>query len=344
MKEKIAFPQLVELVAAKAGTTSRMSELFLQELFATMSQTLVEGKKVQIKGLGVFELSKDHDGERNISFIPESSLAETVNSPFSQFKPVELCEEITLEQLQEIDNSMEPQLQEDAVLEPVKEEPTANVEKEVPIAEKIIEAVAEVDHTPYQEPHQVVVETSSIPSKKKSLKWLIAGCSAAAAIALIAIFAWNGKDAKKETATIARTHSIKPAPVVVVDTLTGNNVLTRMAKKHYGDQAFWVYIARENQQQYPNYRHIPRGATIVIPPAEKYGINSDSKQSLRRAYAEIVKLRNELKTEEEKTDSTSVTTKGATTKRTKTYRQPYKTRNKSHFRSHRYYKRSHYSR
>ena len=117
MKEKIAFPQLVELIAEKASTTSRMSELFLQELFATVSQVLIDGKSVKIKGLGTFKTMKDN-GETEVQFVPDTDLAEVINAPFAQFKPIELCDAVTDEQLAEIDASMEPKPAPAALAEP----------------------------------------------------------------------------------------------------------------------------------------------------------------------------------------------------------------------------------
>ena len=68
-----------------------------------------------------------------------------------------------------------------------------------------------------------------------------------------------------------------------------------MAKRHYGDKVFWVYIALENQQQYPNYKKIPKESALTIPAPEKYGINSDSKQSLRKAAEAASELKKSIK-------------------------------------------------
>ena len=249
MKETIAFPQLVELIAQKATTTSRMSELFLQELFVVISQEITEGTSVKINGLGTFKIQKT-DTEKHVIFVPDKELAQAVNAPFAQFKPVELCETLTQEQLDEIDASMSPK-------------------QEEPAQEKTEEIIAPPVEQDTEEVHTV--------------------------IGLLAFWMWEKKPSRETRVVTAQTDSIKTPPPVVTDTMTGTNVLTLMAKKHYGDQAFWVYIARENQRQYPNYHKIPHGAVLVIPQPEKYGINSDSKKSIRIAYSEALKLRNEIK-------------------------------------------------
>ena len=290
MKEKIAFPQLVELVAEKASTTSRMSELFLQELFATISQALGKGETVKIKGLGTFKTEKDDDG-KNVIFIPDNALAEAVNAPFAQFKAVELCDEVTQEQLDEIDAAMQPEPEAEPVTEPVEAEPVQEVKQEIEKEEEVVETV----EVPQQEETTEPQEEASVdvPKTTNKRKWLAIAASIVA-IALVAGIATHYiKNGSNEA--VAQADSIAaPKPVaapIVTDTLRNDNRLFDMAQRHYGDQAFWVYIALENQQQFPDYHKIPKGSAVVIPPAEKYGINSDSKQSLKKAAKAAAELK-----------------------------------------------------
>ncbi len=299
MREKIAFLQLVELVAKKASTTNRMSELFLQELFAVITQSLSEGQSVKLKGLGTFNVKNDTEGVE-VTFIPDSLLSETVNAPFAQFKPVELCDEVTDKQLAQIDASVDTKpaasvenVELSETIEPAEDSHPVEVEQE-PKAEFVEEPLQRGQVLP----REVTKEPANFPAKPSNkIKWL-AIAAVLAAIALVAGIATH-YSRKGSTATVAKTDTIAPLPSaatpIINDTLRNNNRLFDMAKRHYGDQAFWVYIALENQEKYPNYHKIPYGALLVIPPADKYGINSDSKQSLRRAYAEAIKLRNELK-------------------------------------------------
>ena len=290
MKEKIAFPQLVDLVAEKASTTSRMSELFLQELFATISQALGKGETVKIKGLGTFKTEKDDDG-KNVIFIPDNALAEAVNAPFAQFKAVELCDEVTQEQLDEIDAAMQPEPEAEPVTEPVEAEPVQEVKQEIEKEEEVVETV----EVPQQEETTEPQEEASVdvPKTTNKRKWLAIAASIVA-IALVAGIATHYiKNGSNEA--VAQADSIAaPKPVaapIVTDTLRNDNRLFDMAQRHYGDQAFWVYIALENQQQFPDYHKIPKGSAVVIPPAEKYGINSDRKQSLKKAAKAAVELK-----------------------------------------------------
>ena len=58
MNAKITFPELVDMVAEATSSNRRVSELFLKELFATISQALIEGENVTVKGLGTFRLAR----------------------------------------------------------------------------------------------------------------------------------------------------------------------------------------------------------------------------------------------------------------------------------------------
>jgi hypothetical protein len=207
MKEKIAFPQLVELVAAKASTTSRMSELFLQELFATLTQTLENGQSVKIKGLGTFKVIKGNDG-KEVSFTPDKDLAEAVNAPFAQFKPVELSDKITQAQLDEIDASMTPDVKQEPV-EPQKEqpvqehepiaEPTQNSEPEPELAQPLMEQTNEEAPQPSVE----VQEDMNEPKQSHKKLWIAIAAVVTLAALLSGLFLHNRNQSEK-----------KPAPAV----------------------------------------------------------------------------------------------------------------------------------
>ena len=104
--------------------------------------------------------------------------------------------------------------------------------------------------------------------------------------------------AESQTAT-AETKEKNPAPqpetapaTPVKDTVKAGYLLPTMARKHYGDKSFWVYIYEENKAIITNPNRIRPGQTVVIPPASKYGIDAHNSESIRRAKdkaAEILK-------------------------------------------------------
>ncbi|MBR1725546.1 MAG: HU family DNA-binding protein [Muribaculaceae bacterium] len=113
MNAKITFPELVQLVTDATSTTPRMSELFLKELFATISQALIDGQNVTIKNLGSFQVvstaSRGSDTTiSKVQFTPDKSLAETLNQPFAAFEPMMLSDQMTDEMLQSVDGEITP--------------------------------------------------------------------------------------------------------------------------------------------------------------------------------------------------------------------------------------------
>lgn len=78
-----------------------------------------------------------------------------------------------------------------------------------------------------------------------------------------------------------------------VDTIRKGVFLTNISLKHYGHKAFWVYIYEENKNIISNPDLIPIGTVVVIPSAQKYGINAADSASVNRAkeIADEIKAR-----------------------------------------------------
>ena len=79
-------------------------------------------------------------------------------------------------------------------------------------------------------------------------------------------------------------------PTLRYDTVTSTKFLTKIAYKHYGNSDFWVYIYEENRAIIKNPNTIAPGTVVVVPPAEKYGIDKNSKESLRAARKKIQEI------------------------------------------------------
>lgn len=74
-------------------------------------------------------------------------------------------------------------------------------------------------------------------------------------------------------------------PEPVIDTIRPGYLLNDMAKKHYGNKCFWVYIYQENQDKIKNPNRVTPGMKLVIPTASKYGINAKDQASIKEANA-----------------------------------------------------------
>lgn len=66
--------------------------------------------------------------------------------------------------------------------------------------------------------------------------------------------------------------------------------LAKMAARYYGNKNFWVYIYEENKARIKNPNLIPAGQELVIPPAEKYGIDAKSQASIKKASEKAEKI------------------------------------------------------
>lgn len=157
MNNKVTFPELVEQVAQYANTSKRMSELFLKELFATISQSLIDGESVKVKGIGTFKLTEvsprksvdvntgeeiEIPGHKKLSFAPDKDMAEAINQPFMHFETEILDDDVTDDQLAAIDAGEPTETPAEAA--PVEEETDDTTATEAPAAEASVAAEEEV--------------------------------------------------------------------------------------------------------------------------------------------------------------------------------------------------------
>lgn len=179
MNNKVTFPELVEQVAQYANTSKRMSELFLKELFATISQSLIDGESVKVKGIGTFKLTEvsprksvdvntgeeiEIPGHKKLSFAPDKDMAEAINQPFMHFETEILDDDVTDDQLAAIDAG-EP-TEAPAADIPAEEETADTAAVEAPVAEAPVAAEEEVVMppvfvAPVEEPESEEAETEA---------------------------------------------------------------------------------------------------------------------------------------------------------------------------------------
>lgn len=179
MNNKVTFPELVEQVAQYANTSKRMSELFLKELFATISQSLIDGESVKVKGIGTFKLTEvsprksvdvntgeeiEIPGHKKLSFAPDKDMAEAINQPFMHFETEILEDDVTDDQLAAIDAGVPTEAPAEAA--PVEEETDDTTATEPPAAEAPVAAEEEVVMppvfvAPVEEPESEEAETEA---------------------------------------------------------------------------------------------------------------------------------------------------------------------------------------
>lgn len=387
MNSKITLVELARLMAQATSSTSRVCELFLRELFTTVSQALIDGENVKVKGIGTFKVTAvkprksvnvttgdpmEIKGYNKVSFTPDKKLAEALNQPFAQFETVFLNDEVSDEKLAEIDAQYPsvfnenngdstptavPEDSEQPVSEPVPEqlpepepiaepepipEPPITPEPEsasAPDVEQVgLKALAAfgvpvgpekeqeppkpawepekssevsvpaagsesrpiLDSAPEQDdveddfyrpaPRNTYTPTQDQLTKYRSSKnrrwlWLLP------ALLLVGVLIWligrgGGKgESSQEGAAIEMADTIAEVeePDVITDTVTTQIVLSTLSDKYYDSPWFWVYIYEENKAIINDPNNVPPGTAVVIPPAEKYGIDASDPASLKKA-------------------------------------------------------------
>ena len=385
MNTKITFVELVDMIAESTSTTKRVCELFVKELFATVSQALIDGETVKIKGIGTFKVTRMKprkgvdvttgepiliDSHNKLTFTPDKSLAEAINQPFAQFETVVLDDAVTDEKLATIDEENPSALPEtpisandssSAVTEiiddfpelqellptsepdeffvpepigspkPIQETKPEPKPEPVPEPEPEHEPIPEPEPEPQPEPVKVAVPEKSqkqpepvklveepepedtfhrpeprntyTPTQeqidnqgKSSLKrWLWA---LLAALVLGALGWWlfggngdkgNSGNQKAESSQAAAPvdsdtiAAVTEEPSVITDTVTAKIVLTTLSDRYYDSPWFWVYIFEENKDIISDPNNVRPGTVVVIPPAEKYGIDANDPASLKKA-------------------------------------------------------------
>ena len=374
MNTKITFVELVDMIAESTSTTKRVCELFVKELFATVSQALIDGETVKIKGIGTFKVTQvkprkgvdvntgepiQIDSHNKLTFTPDKSLADAINQPFAQFETVTLDDDVTDEKLAAIDEEhpsvmpetpvetgsladefpefheplptsepdeffvpepigspkpiqevkpeptpepepkpesskpIEPEHQQEPVpkpeptLEPIKPaepEPTKPVVEEPEPEDKFYRPEPRNAYTPTQEQ----IDSASAKSKLKRWLWPLL---AAIVLGLLGWLIFGGSGSQKaessqETVPVdsdAAATVAEESSSVITDTVTAKIVLSTLSDRYYDSPWFWVYIYEENKNIISDPNNVKPGTIVVIPPAEKYGIDANDPASLKKA-------------------------------------------------------------
>lgn len=119
MNTKITLPQLVDALSQLTGCSECVSEAFIKELFSLITDALSRGESVNIKNLGVF--SRIDSQSNPVQFEPCKDIADAINTPFAFFEPVELDDNISENELNEVSSEDNPDERESGELEVTQE-------------------------------------------------------------------------------------------------------------------------------------------------------------------------------------------------------------------------------
>lgn len=301
MEKTVILTDMARSVSELTGCTVEDAEAFLRETFALATRRLAEEGRVTISGTGTFVLN----GER-VEFAPDAELAAALNAPFAAFEAIELPEGFDAEEESETEEVPAPQQiaeaaefeeAEDAAPEPEPEtEPETGPEPE---PESISEPEPEIEAEPQAKSHRY------------GWMWWLVAC----VIFFIAgWFAGRMTPVDIQTSTVAvpdtvatkitavenidsdsiaePIDSVISEPPVVTDTIKAGRFLTTMARRHYGQMEYWVYIYEENSSVLRHPDGLSAGTVLTIPPAAKYGLAAGDSVKIREAIVKAHEIYN----------------------------------------------------
>ena len=148
MNQIITLTRFAKLLAEKTSYKEEYCEQFASELFKLVKDSLKDDGSVTIKGLGRFMV----DDDLELHFMADAALEEVVNAPFECFEAVELDDDLTEEQLAEVDTEeavvaeeaeAESEMAADVAEIPAEVAEEAEVESEMAVAEAEVDEVTE---------------------------------------------------------------------------------------------------------------------------------------------------------------------------------------------------------
>lgn len=100
MNNKIPLKQLAERVSQTSGIDVEKSSAFIKNVFALISQSLIQGQTAEIDGIGKF--TPTHNADEPLKFTPDREFAEEINAPFAIFESTEIASDFPIEQFDTI--------------------------------------------------------------------------------------------------------------------------------------------------------------------------------------------------------------------------------------------------
>lgn len=196
MNNKLSLQDLASILSEQTGKTEQDCERFLREFISVITEGVLVDKIVKVKGLGTFKIIQVEErasvsvntGERVVipahnkfTFIPDKSLKELVNKPFSLFETVELDEEIEISDVETPVEEEVEEIQSDSsdVKEEAQEEKipqiSAEENQEDSVSEKIEESPStdEIPSTEKENVEEVQTESDSVEEESKEEKEIV---------------------------------------------------------------------------------------------------------------------------------------------------------------------------
>ena len=326
---KLTIQEIAAVLQQKYNFDKREANLFVNTMFQIIQERLETDGIVKVKGLGTFKMIdvearesvSVRTGERvvisghaKVSFIPDATMKELVNRPFSQFETVVLNDGVEFsdlsEQTDDTDEEQRDEQEEQPAEQQIKPEPEQRVAQLVeqsvetieqpaePEAEQPLEPEAEQPLEPEAEPEPEpeAEQDDSQPVEEFVLeeeesrpwgRWLL---GALGVLALMAISAYAGYYYGTQQ---SQTMLAKVDTVVVHDTITAAPVDT-LAQQQPAQQSAEHTVSKPDEQ--PVAQPVPQSQAEpqkpVEQPVDKY---AQKDERVRLGAYRIVGLSHEVK-------------------------------------------------
>ena len=220
MDDKLTIEEVVAFLAAKLGILQTDADAFVCSFLALIEEGLIRDKYVRIKSLGTFKLIDTDLNEGRIVFIPETSVRDAVNKPFSHFVAVELKDGVSFDDVEEglasipegsVRVSDEVECKEKSEVEKEKDTDSSGISDSGEITEKT------------EVPDIVQCEETKSETGKTRIHWYMLAAILFVGIVIGGGIVWGVISYKSESVKVAeiedRTVKMKPTDIVSENSL-----------------------------------------------------------------------------------------------------------------------------
>lgn len=223
MDDKLIIEELVSRLATRQHIEQADAQAFVCSFLTLIEEGLRKDKYVRVKGFGTFKLIDTDLNEGRIVFVPEASVRDAVNKPFSHFESVELRDDVRFDDVVEEECvSAADEVVTVADNSETHDEPVAEEQCEVKSSDGIVE------NNTAEKPDVVEVSQSNGESyrRKGSMHWYLLAAILFVGIVIGCGIMWGVLSHKVRSAKVVETENnvteIEPV-ISITDTIENDS-------------------------------------------------------------------------------------------------------------------------
>ena len=223
MDDKLIIEELVSRLATRQHIEQADAQAFVCSFLTLIEEGLRKDKYVRVKGFGTFKLIDTDLNEGRIVFVPEASVRDAVNKPFSHFESVELRDDVRFDDVVEEECvSAADEVVTVAGNSETHDEPVAEEQCEVKSSDDIVE------NNTAEKPDVVEVSQSNGESyrRKGSMHWYLLAAILFVGIVIGCGIMWGVLSHKVRSAKVVETENnvTEIEPVIgITDTIENDS-------------------------------------------------------------------------------------------------------------------------